>query len=146
MGLLTRLHTSKLTAAGQKYASYALQHPDLCKVVAIAEPREKTRAMMVKAHVVSPVMTFNTWEDFIRASDEHQAKNGAGERLADAVVVAVQDKAHMEVVLPFASRGYHVLCEKPMATSPEECIRMADAVKQAGVIFGCGHGTCHLPL
>lgn len=95
---------------------------------------------MVTAHAVPPSMTFTTWEDLIRASDEHQSRAGAGERLADAVVVALQDKAHMEVVLPFASRGYHILCEKPMATSPEECIRMADAVKKAGVIFGCGHG------
>ncbi len=47
---------------------------------------------------------------------------------------------HAPVVHALAEQGYHILCEKPMATSPEECIRMADAVKKSGKIFGIGHG------
>jgi predicted dehydrogenase len=63
--------------------------------------------------------------------------------LADAVVVAVQDAQHAEVVLACTPLGYHILCEKPFATSAEECIRMSDAVKKAGdIVFAIGHGMC----
>jgi predicted dehydrogenase len=61
-------------------------------------------------------------------------------RLTDAVLVAVRDSMHAPVVTALAAQGYHILCEKPMATSPEDCIRMADAVKRSGTIFGIGHG------
>ena len=47
---------------------------------------------------------------------------------------------HCEVALAFAAQGYHMLCEKPMATSIEDCVRIADAVKKAGIIFAMGHG------
>jgi predicted dehydrogenase len=47
---------------------------------------------------------------------------------------------HLEVVLAFAEQGYHILCEKPIATSADDCIRMEAAIKKAGTIFGVGHG------
>ena len=46
----------------------------------------------------------------------------------------------MEVTLAFAEQGYHILCEKSMATSIEDCIKMEAAVKKANIIFGMGHG------
>lgn len=47
---------------------------------------------------------------------------------------------HLEVALAFADQGYHILCEKPMATSLEDCLKMEAAIKKAGTIFGVGHG------
>ena len=51
----------------------------------------------------------------------------------------------MEVTLAFAEQGYHILCEKPMATSIEDCIKMEAAVKKANIIFGMGHGMSGRP-
>lgn len=89
---------------------------------------------------VKESLIFSTWQELHAASAEHLKATGA--RIADAVVVAVQDRMHCEVVLAFAEQGYDLLCEKPMATSVEDCVRMADAVKNAGIIFGMGHGMC----
>jgi len=55
------------------------------------------------------------------------------------VIVSVLDHMHMEVVLAFAEQGYHILCEKPMATNLEDCLKIEEAVKKAGIIFGMGH-------
>lgn len=122
----------------QSYAAYAITEPTKCKVVAIAEPRPKTRALMQDAHRIDRSLVFNSWTEFYEASAE--TIRTIGKRLADAVVVAVQDHMHAELVEAFASQGYHVLCEKPMATSISDCLRIETSIKKAGVIFGMGHG------
>ncbi|OSD04383.1 streptomycin biosynthesis protein StrI [Trametes coccinea BRFM310] len=122
---------------GRGYAAYALQEPTLCKVVAIAEPRPKTRRIMAETYSVDNTLVFETYEDLLKASAD--TIQTIGTRLADAVVIAVQDRMHMEVALAFAAQGYHILCEKPMATTVEACIKMEAAVRKAGIIFGMGH-------
>ncbi|KAN0097319.1 hypothetical protein V8E55_001765 [Tylopilus felleus] len=122
---------------GTNYAAYALDQPYQCKVVAIAEPRHNTRTLFAKAHAVDDTLVFNTWQDLLKASTEtHET---VGKRLADAVIVAVQDPMHKDVVLAFAQQGYHILCEKPMATSLRDLVEMEKAINEAGIIFGMGH-------
>lgn len=48
----------------------------------------------------------------------------ARERFADAVVIATQDRMHVEPVEAFAAKGYHILLEKPIAPTEEECRRV----------------------
>src|SRR5437879_4879507 len=51
----------------------------------------------------------------------------------DAVYIAEPNDKHAGYAVRCASEGKHVLCEKPLAVSEEECRRMIDACKQAGV-------------
>ena len=106
--------------------------------MAIAEPRPKTRAHFASQYGIDSKLTFESWEQFHKASAE--TIQTVGKRLADAVVIAVQDHMHAELVVAFAAQGYDVLCEKPMATSIEHCLQIESAVKKAGIIFGMGHG------
>ncbi|KAK0468448.1 uncharacterized protein EV420DRAFT_1626274 [Desarmillaria tabescens] len=122
---------------GKAYAKYALQYPDRCKVVAIAEPRSETQKHFADLHSVDNTLVFRTWRDLHAASAE--TLSTIGKRLADAVIIAVQDHMHVEVTEAFTQQGYHILCEKPMATNIEDCIRMETAIKKAGIIFGMGH-------
>lgn len=94
---------------------------------------------MADNHSVDHTLVFNTWQELHAASAD--TIKTIGKRLADAVIIAVQDHMHLEVALAFADQGYHILCEKPMATSLGDCIKMEAAVKKAGIIFGMGHGT-----
>ncbi|KAG1755834.1 hypothetical protein EDB19DRAFT_1624776 [Suillus lakei] len=122
---------------GTNYTEYALDHPMKCKVVAIAEPRPKTRDIFSRNHKLDRTLVFNDWQELLKASAD--TIQTIGKRLADAVIVAVQDHMHCEVVSAFAAQGYHILCEKPMATSLQDCLEMEKAVKNAGVIYGIGH-------
>ncbi|KAG0699330.1 hypothetical protein DFH29DRAFT_855004 [Suillus ampliporus] len=122
---------------GAVYAEYALDHPQKCKVVAIAEPRPKTSDIFARNHKLDRTLVFNTWQELLKASAE--TIQTVGKRLADAVIITVQDHMHCEVVLAFAAQGYHILCEKPMATSLQDCLEMEKAVKDADIIFGIGH-------
>ena len=50
----------------------------------------------------------------------------------DAVSVCVANNAHAEVTIAALRAGKHVLCEKPMATNIEDCLRMIEAAKETG--------------
>ncbi|GJJ14604.1 hypothetical protein Clacol_008870 [Clathrus columnatus] len=119
---------------GTLYASFSLKNPDLCKIVAVAEPRRRTRDVFVSQYDIAPSNVFTDWKDFIAAG-----------RLSDCVIISVQDQLHTQVVQACAPLGYHILCEKPLATSAEECIRIADSIKNAGdIVFAIGHGETNL--
>ncbi|HET8538594.1 MAG TPA: Gfo/Idh/MocA family oxidoreductase [Anaeromyxobacter sp.] len=51
----------------------------------------------------------------------------------DAVYVALPNTLHAECAIRAARAGVHVLTEKPMATSEEDCRRMIDAADEHGV-------------
>ena len=56
----------------------------------------------------------------------------------NAVVIATPDKLHVEQAIAAAAAGKHVLTEKPMATTVEDCQVMVDACADAGVTFHVG--------
>lgn len=51
----------------------------------------------------------------------------------DAVYIALPNSMHAEYTIRAAEAGVHVLCEKPMAVTVEECRRMVDACDRNGV-------------
>src|SRR5437764_1970540 len=51
----------------------------------------------------------------------------------DAVYIAEPNDKHVDFAVRSAKEGVHVLCEKPLAISEEECRRMVDACREAGV-------------
>src|SRR5512138_104 len=51
----------------------------------------------------------------------------------DAVYIAEPNDKHVDFAVRCAKEGVHVLCEKPLAVSEEECRRMIDACRDSGV-------------
>ncbi len=51
----------------------------------------------------------------------------------DAVYIALPNNLHCDYAVRAARAGVHVLCEKPMAPTVEECERMARAAREHGV-------------
>ena len=54
-------------------------------------------------------------------------------RHVDAVYIALPNSMHAEYTIRAAKAGVHVLCEKPMAVTVEECRRMVAACRNAKV-------------
>ena len=57
----------------------------------------------------------------------------------DAIYVATPHQMHAAHVAVAAAHGRHVLVEKPMAITLDECTAMIDAVERAGVTLVVGH-------
>ncbi len=94
------------------------------ELVAGADPRPEARAQFEK--------------DFGgRTFDSVEAM--CGEADFDALYVSSPHQFHAVNVLASVSAGKHVLCEKPMALSVEECLAMIEAADKAGVHLLVGH-------
>ncbi len=63
----------------------------------------------------------------------------------DAVHLIVPHFLHAELAVAAAKAGKHVLCEKPMANSLEECDKMIEATRKAGVKFMIAENHRFLP-
>jgi scyllo-inositol 2-dehydrogenase (NAD+) len=57
----------------------------------------------------------------------------------DAVVIASSTSAHLANVEACAEAGLHILCEKPLGLTLEECDRASEAARIAGVTLMVGH-------
>jgi len=57
----------------------------------------------------------------------------------DVVYVVLPNSMHAEFCIRAAKAGKHVICEKPMAVSVEECDAIINACKAAGVKLGMGY-------
>lgn len=103
-------------------------------VVAVAEPDQERRDSLAREHGIGAARCFNSWQELALEP-----------RLADAVIVATQDAMHYSSVVAMIRQGYHVLLEKPMAASEEECDAIVDEAERAGVVLALCHVLRYTP-
>ncbi len=63
----------------------------------------------------------------------------------DVVDVCTPQHLHRDVVVAAARAGKHVLCEKPIAATPEDAAAMVAAANEAGVVLGVVHNYLFFP-
>jgi predicted dehydrogenase len=57
----------------------------------------------------------------------------------DAVTICTPNKFHAEITIAALEAGLHVLCEKPMAMTPQECLAMMDAAEASGKVLSIAY-------
>ena len=115
-------------ARGTGYAKYAEKYPDLLKIVAVADPIDLRRNSMGDAYDIPEDKRFISWEDFVKEP-----------KMCDGVIISTQDALHEAPAIACAKLGYHILLEKPMATTADACRRIVAAVKASGVMMAVCH-------
>jgi predicted dehydrogenase len=115
-------------ARGQLFASLVAEHGDVARVVAVAEPRDAARRAFAARHRIDERAAFASWQAFV-----------AEPRMCDAVVVSTMDQDHVGPATACLEKGYHLLLEKPMATTLEGCRAIGAAHRRAGTIASVCH-------
>jgi predicted dehydrogenase len=106
----------------------ALDDPTAIRFTAVAEPDEARRDRFAAQHNIPPERSFASWQDLISAG-----------RLGTAAVCCTLDAAHLAPAVAALEAGYHVLLEKPMAVTAEDCIRIVRAGEQTGNLLMICH-------
>ena len=93
-----------------------------CRVTALSR-RELATAKQSAADYKIP-LAFDSIEELCRSAE------------VDAVLVTTPNSRHLPDVLTAIQASKHVLCEKPMAMTADECRQMIEAARQRQVILG----------
>jgi phthalate 4,5-cis-dihydrodiol dehydrogenase len=99
-------------------------HDSRVKLVAATDPIDVARAQFEK--------------DFVAPAYESMEALCANPRV-EAIYIASPHQFHADHVCMAAAHGKHILVEKPMALSLDECTRMIAATRSAGVHLVVGH-------
>ena len=118
---------------GQAYARHAVS-TGLARVVAVAEPDRGRRSAVAAEFGIAAEHVFPTWSDLVAAP-----------RMADAAIVATQDRMHRGPAVALADLGYHLLIEKPLAPTEEDAAAIVDAVSRNKVIAAVCHVLRYAP-
>src|SRR5437868_3531363 len=106
------------------HARAVRDHPD-GDLVAVTNWREESMGTLAETFEIPRTTT--RWEEL------------AEDPSIDAVVVATPNALHAEQTIACLRAGKHVLVEKPMATSVEDCDRMTAASRESRRRLMVGH-------
>jgi predicted dehydrogenase len=92
------------------------------RVTALVSGRPEKARLLAQVHGVDPgkIYSYDNYEEM------------ANDPAIDVVYVVLPNSMHAEYTIRALKAGKHVLCEKPMATTPRECEAMIAAAKEAG--------------
>src|SRR5579859_7081010 len=110
------------------YGAAALEHPETIRFVAVAEPDVERRTRFAQQHRIPTERCYESWQELLAAGP-----------LAPALVCATLDRQHTAPAVAALETGYHVLLEKPMAVTAEECVRIVQAQERTGQILMICH-------
>lgn len=113
---------------GWMYSCYTTNFPEQMKVVGIAEPVKVRQEKFKKAYDLDDSYIFDTWEHVFERP-----------KFADFVIVSTIDKHHYGAAMAALAMGYHVLLEKAIAQSWEECQDILEQAKKYDRIIGICH-------
>ncbi len=118
-----RLRLAAIGCGGRTYTylSLAAQEPDHYEIVAAADPQP---GRVERIRTLSGNPSFRAFRN--------DAEILAVDRLADIMVIGTQDSFHFEPCQRALEKGYDILLEKPIATSPEEVLALARLADRLG--------------
>lgn len=134
---------------GTAYASAVRRERLSAIIAAVAEPIRSTRISFGKKYVWEDGppredQAFESWQHFLDYETNRREAEAAGEKVyagIDGIIVCTQDHTHKEILQAFGPLKLHVLCEKPISTSLQDCqdIYVSLGANSPERIFSTGH-------
>ncbi|MEE0409784.1 MAG: Gfo/Idh/MocA family oxidoreductase [Clostridia bacterium] len=107
---------------GTTYTNIMEKMPEKYEVVAVAEPIESRRNNIKKRHNIPDERCFTDWHPLFELG-----------KIADMAIIATQDRDHFDPAMAAIGLGYHLLLEKPIAPTAEECNTLTAYAIEKGV-------------
>ena len=121
-----------IVGAGSRGSAYARTTGESTNgvVVAVAEPVKYKRQQLGEKYIWGKAgskdgQEFEDWKQYVAWEKERRVKASRGEDVPEAidcVFICVLDEQHKEAIIELAPLGLHIMCEKPLATSLDDCI------------------------
>lgn len=138
---------------GNAYATAISESPTINGYVgAIAEPIASKRHSFWRKYISGRKEAragdvFETWQEFLEYELDRRNREQKGESVlggVDGVFVCVLDEMHAEIITTLAPLHLHIMSEKPLATTLQDCLRIYRSLKPPGyepdrAIFSIGH-------
>lgn len=116
------------------YADYIARHPEQFRLVGVAEPRPYYREETALRHQLSADQCWSDWRALLELP-----------QLAPALILATQDRDHLEPALALMGQGYDLLLEKPMAPTLEQCRQLQQASRRHQKLMVVAHVLRYTP-
>lgn len=110
------------------YGLYAINNPDDLNFIAVAEPDPNRRSSFSEAHKIPEDYQFSDWKEILEKP-----------KFADIAFIATQDQMHEGPAVKAMELGYHVLLEKPLATTEEACKNIVETSERENVVLMIAH-------
>lgn len=121
-------------------------------VGAIAEPIAGKRQSFWRKYISArqepkPGDVFETWQEFLNYELDRRKRKQKRESVpegVDGAFVCVLDEMHAEIITALAPLHLHIMSEKPLATTLQDCLKIYRSLKPPGgepdrAIFSIGH-------
>ena len=64
----------------------------------------------------------------------------------DAVAIVTPNHMHHPIAMAFIEKGFHIICDKPLAMNLKECEELVKATKEKDIIFALTHNYTGYPM
>ncbi|KAF8541652.1 hypothetical protein BDD12DRAFT_916538 [Trichophaea hybrida] len=121
---------------GHAYAKAITAH-SIGRIVGVAEPVPYKRQEFVRRYKVEDdSLVFSSWSELVALGAEEVGKK------VDGVCICTLDETHLEILQAVRPLNLHILCEKPLATTLDDCRAIYASVVSGGtkpIVFAIGH-------
>ena len=105
---------------------------------ALSSNPERSRAAARDLHI-APERAYGSFSEMAAAEAKRPDR-------IDAVSIVTPNHVHFAPAKAFLEAGIHVICDKPLTTTVEDALALAEIVRRSGLIFGLTHNYTGYPL
>lgn len=118
-------------ARGNAYARAVTESTDAC-IYAVADPVQQKREALGRKYIwqddeSSVGQSFGDWREFLSYEKLRRRRRADGKSVGlgvDGVFICTLDVLHAEIIVGLAPLNLHVMSEKPLATTLEDCLKI----------------------
>jgi predicted dehydrogenase len=117
------------------YGRFALEHPDGLQFVAVADADPAKLTRFGEAHNIPSEARFSSWEAALASANT-----------ATVAFVCLPDILHETAAIKTLEAGFHLMLEKPVASTLDGTLRVASAARDSQRVVMLGYVLRHTPF